>query len=749
MQGVRFLLLMCWASAASSEDSLSEVVTHMNLFWIIMAAGLVFFMQAGFTMLESGFIRAKNSYNVAIKNISDFTAAIISFWVVGFALMFGTSQGGWIGSGSWFGGMLNTPFDLAFFLFQAMFVGTAATIVAGAVAERMKFNAYIIVSLVISALVYPISGHWVWGGALSGTPGFLEESGFMDFAGSTVVHSAGAWIALAGIIILGARRGRFDEDGKPQEISPHNLLLSTLGVFILFFGWFGFNGGSALAMDDSIAGIIVNTVMAGCAGGLVSLFMSWLIDRNKISVERALNGILGGLVSITAGCAFVSSGDALWLGMIGGALVYVSEYVILHHLKLDDPVGAVSVHGVAGIWGTLGFVLFADASALNLDRGAQFVAQLKGVVVVFIWAFSTGLVTFWILNRFHDLRVSVEEEDIGLNVSEHGAKTVWLDTMKAMQEIVETGDLTIRAPVELGTEAGETAIAFNHMLDRFQRSVSLMSKSAERVFSETGILDQISKATQAGSSEQQDHIRNINQLMANVLHFANDTHRQAESGDSLAGDTLEKSQNGINKVQKLADAVEQLSGDLQALSERADAVADKATNISEVVELINSIAEQTNLLALNAAIEAARAGETGRGFAVVADEVRSLASRTQQATEGIGKEISMLQQEVRKTSDALRTHSETASNNSEQSSQAMESLVSLSKAMESIAEVNQQIVESASQQQLLSTNVGGLIDKVVKVSGENHQNTENLSATAASLRDNAVGFSGEVDRYKV
>ena len=746
-----FTLPLLLAPAVVHADADVEQVAHfLNVFWILMAAGLVFFMQAGFTMLESGFIRAKNSYNVAIKNISDFITAVISFWVVGFALMFGVGQQGWFGDGDWFGGMLQSPHDYAFFIFQAMFVGTAATIVAGAVAERMKFNAYIIISLLISALIYPVSGHWVWGSAFSGTdPGWLESQGFMDFAGSTVVHSVGAWVALAGVIVLGARRGRFAEDGSVQEIAPHNLLLSTLGVFILFFGWFGFNGGSALAMNDSVPKIIVNTVMAGCAGGLVCLLISWLSDRHKISVERALNGILAGLVSITAGCAFVSTADALWLGLIGGALGYTSEYVLLHKCRLDDPVGAVSVHGVAGIWGTIGFVLFADETLLNHDRWQQLWVQTKGVVVVFLWAFLTGFLGFWLLNRLHDLRVSEEEETLGLNVSEHGARTVWLDTMQTMQQIVATGDLSLRAPVELGTEAGETSIAFNKMLDRFQRSVALMATSSTRVFDETQVLDRVVDASQSAAVKQKACIQDVNQLMADVLNYANQTHEQSEQGNQRVQSALDDSQQGVDRIQALAAAVATLADDLSGLSQRADRVAVQADSINSVVNLINSIAEQTNLLALNAAIEAARAGDSGRGFAVVADEVRGLAANTQKATEEIGREMALLQREVKQTAEALRDQSGLASRNAQQSEETMASLRQLAAAMESIAAVNRCIVDSASAQQQISRQVSGLMDQVVAESDRQIQESEALVSSSAQLRREAQHFDGEVSRYRV
>lgn len=472
-KGLIAINLLCLSTVSLASESTEQVSNNLDVVWVLVATGLVFFMQAGFTMLESGMIRAKNSYNVAVKNISDFTAAVLSFWFIGFALMFGQTVSGWFGSVSDSGITFSQPMDYAFFIFQATFVGTAATIVAGAVAERMKFNAYLIISVAISVLIYPISGHWIWGSAMvGGEPGWLEAKGFMDFAGSTVVHSVGGWVALAGVIVLGARKGRFDKDGHPQDIPGHNLLIATLGVFILWFGWFGFNGGSTLSADGSMAKIIVNTVLSGCSGGLTALIISGLFNKGLIRVEHALNGILGGLVAITAGCAFVEPNSAIIIGIIGAAIVYYAEEVLIRNFKLDDPVGAIAVHGVGGAWGTLAVALFATESTLAAgSRMEQFMVQLTGVVSVFIWAFGMGLLSFYLLRLFHDLRVSSNEEDQGLNVVEHGAKTVWLDTMRTMHSIVSTGDLRSRAEVELATEAGETAISFNQLLDRFHHSI--------------------------------------------------------------------------------------------------------------------------------------------------------------------------------------------------------------------------------------------------------------------------------------
>ena len=400
----------------SNKEAIELVQTHANYLWTLVAACLVFFMQAGFAMVETGFTRAKNAINIMMKNLMDFSLGSIAFWAVGFGLMFGVSSTGWFGASGFFfsdftpGG---DPWVLAFWMFQVVFAATAATIVSGAMAERTKFSGYLIYSVLISAFIYPIFGSWAWGGLFNGG-GWLEGLGFIDFAGSTVVHSVGGWAALAGAIVLGPRLGKYGKDGAVKPIMGHSLTLAALGVFILWLGWFGFNPGSTTTADTSIAMIFVNTNLAAAAGAVVAMFTSW-IKFGKPEVGMSLNGVLAGLVAITAGCANVMPASAVMIGAVAG-LVVVLSVLFFDRLKIDDPVGAVSVHGVNGAWGTLAAGLF------NMDGISASIigVQLLGIVACFAWTFPMAFGMFKLVDKIVGLRVSPEEELEGLDLAEHG-----------------------------------------------------------------------------------------------------------------------------------------------------------------------------------------------------------------------------------------------------------------------------------------------------------------------------------------
>lgn len=401
----------------------SEFALSIDTVWILITAVLVMFMQAGFAMVEAGFTRTKNTANILMKNLMDFSIGSIIFWILGYTLMYGDDIGGFMGKVSLFFGSneINGVPDMASLMFQTVFAATAATIVSGAVAERTQFSAYILFSIAITAVIYPISGHWVWGG------GWLSSMStpFHDFAGSTVVHSVGAWVGLTGAIVIGPRLGKYTKEGKARAIPGQNLAYGALGVFILWFGWFGFNPGSQLAAAGTenakaISHIFITTNLAAAAGAVSAMFVTWL-KHKRPSLSLTLNGALAGLVAITAGCDVVSPGGAVIIGLLAGILLVFGVEFIDKVLKIDDPVGAVSVHGLNGALGTILVGFLSTSNGLFYGGGAsQLGSQLIGVGAVAAWAIGCGFVLFLILKATVGLRVSRRIEEEGLDVYEHG-----------------------------------------------------------------------------------------------------------------------------------------------------------------------------------------------------------------------------------------------------------------------------------------------------------------------------------------
>jgi ammonium transporter, Amt family len=403
------------------EPTLQNLASGLDTVWVLIAAALVWFMEAGFAALEAGFIRSKNSINIIMKVFMDCTVGLIGYWAVGFALMYGVDHTGLFGtSGFFFDGVGLTPAGsrvapYAFWLFQAAFAVAVATIVSGAVAERMKFGPYIIFSFFATALIYPVAGHWVWGPG-----GWLGKLGMLDFAGSSVVHAAGGWASLAAVMVLGPRIGKYHKDGSITVIPGHNIPLAALGAFMLWVGWFGFNPGSALSgLDSNIARIAVTTNLAAAAGGTMgTIFTIW--KYGKPDPSMIINGALAGLVAITAGTAFVGPASALIIGSIAGVLV-VLGVEFFDKIKADDPVGAIAVHGVCGSFGTLAVGLFAEKGGLLYGGGTKLLmVQALGLVVVSLWAFTVTFITFTVLKKTVGIRVSAEEEMEGMDLSEHG-----------------------------------------------------------------------------------------------------------------------------------------------------------------------------------------------------------------------------------------------------------------------------------------------------------------------------------------
>lgn len=606
-----FILLLATCPSVVSAEAVTseELAKRLDILWVLVAAAMVFLMQAGFMCVESGLARAKNSINVAIKNMADFLIAVFAFWAVGFGIMFGASWGGIVGTSDFFASVEHDPWMAAFIVFQAVFCGTAATIDSGAIAERTRFGAYLVVSLITSAFIYPVFGHWAWGSFFyGGTQGWLEALGFIDFAGSTVVHSVGGWVALAGIIVIGPRLGKF-ENGKPRRIQPHSLPLVYLGIFILTFGWFGFNCGSTLAATTDIAAIAWHTILAACVGGVVSSAISWKFDGHP-EPEMIGNGVLGGLVAITAGCAHVSTVGSVVIGALAGFMVYTATRFVEHKLKLDDVVGAVAVHGVCGAVGTitLSFFVMPNMMPENTTMLQLLGVQSLGVLTCGVWAFGVGYTVLSVVNYFSPLRVSEEDEKIGLNVAEHGASSSILDLANSMHRVTNDSDYSIEARVEpeYGTEIGDLTECFNGMVDAIRAEKQLSEEAA--------------KLEQKRSVELSNSLEKIQQAESKMKQ---EKCLLQETAEKASGKTRTLAERGNRTIQNSLNAMESIN--------------ESSEKIQSALNAVSEISDQTNLLALNASIEAARAGESGKGFLVVANEVKSLAKQSQNFAQDIGK----------------------------------------------------------------------------------------------------------------
>ena len=642
---------------------METIQLNVNVLWMVIATFLVFFMQAGFTLLEAGLVRAKNSINVAMKNVVDLLITTVMFSLIGFAFMFGSSSTGWIGfDGFLLRGLADDPYNWAFLLFQIVFAGTAATIVSGAIAERVKFSAYIIGTIMISAIIYPIFGHWAWGSLWDGeSQGWLEALGFMDFAGSTVVHSIGGWVALAAAIIVGPRIGKYSSDGKSRKFAMSNAVLAVTGVFILWLGWFGFNAGSTGVADIHIALISLNTHFGAVSGGLVAMVVSWLLDKRP-QVEDILNGILAGLVAVTAGANVLTPETALLTGAIGGIIVVFSMRIIDSVCKVDDAVGAIAVHGVCGAWGTMALALFAPLENLVRDsRIEQIGVQALGVGTAFVWAFGLGLLIYGIMKFTMNIRVEKHEEEAGLNVSEHGASISVLDTIVAMNEIAAAkGDLTKKIKYEPGEDMAELNEAFNTVLSTLNDLVHKVKTQTSHVLDTTVNVLSLSEDSKKSATQQMTEIEETytyvsksekwleqeieveNQVIAEI--------QQAFSSIEQIGHQLSWIQKEMSDISGFVHDVGELNDDvnhkLTVFHDNVSKITNYANESEQMVNLITEVSEQINLLSLNASIEAARAGESGRGFTVVANEIKKLANKSKDSTADIRDMIHRTAQET-------------------------------------------------------------------------------------------------------
>ncbi len=478
--------------------NLETVKSFVDTLWVIDCAILVFIMQAGFMCMETGLSRHKNSINVALKNAADFGVAVVVFWIFGFGLMFGKSYYGFFGTDLFF---FKTDIAeyMVYFVFQAMFVATAATIISGAVAERMKFNGYIIITILATGIIYPIVGHWAWSSSylnnmdaerqlleITGqinTSGWLSTLGFIDFAGSTIVHSVGGWMALATVMILGPRIGKYSKANK-GKFTGSSFPLAVLGTLILWFGWFGFNGGSNGAMDEAVPLILINTFLAASFGLLTGLSISFLLFK-KPDPYYVIIGPLAGLVAITAGCNSMTSIVSIFVGIIG-ALIAIIVNEVLHKYEIDDVVGAIPVHLAAGVWGTLAVGFFSDLDILGtgLSRFEQIEAQLIGIISIGAFSFIGSYFILKLLNYLYPLRVSPVQEELGLNIAEHNATSVEHDLISILEKQSETGDLTIRGPQDPFTAGGVIGLYYNKLMSKLENSEIEKKQWRDRITNE-------------------------------------------------------------------------------------------------------------------------------------------------------------------------------------------------------------------------------------------------------------------------
>ena len=481
--------------------NLENVKSYVDTLWVIDCAILVFIMQAGFMCMETGLSRHKNSINVALKNAADFGVSVVIFWIFGFGLMFGSSYNGLFGTDLFFFKTSNAEY-MTYFVFQAMFVATAATIISGAVAERMKFNGYLIITILATGIIYPIVGHWAWSSSyLSNidsakellnevdqvtSTGWLTNLGFIDFAGSTIVHSVGGWIALSAVIIIGPRIGKYSESNK-GKFTGSSFPLAVLGTLILWFGWFGFNGGSNGAMDESVPLILINTFLAAAFGLLTGLGTSFIIYKKPDPFYVVL-GPLAGLVAITAGCNSMTTVVSIFVGIIG-ALVAVLITEILNKYEIDDVVGAVPVHLGAGVWGTLAVGFFSDLNILGTDltRLEQIKAQFIGVLTIGAFSFFGSYIILRILNYFYPLRVTPLQEELGLNIAEHNAVSVEHDLISILEKQSQSGDLAIRGPQDPFTAGGVIGLYYNKLMNKLEISEKEKEKWRSRISKEVNL----------------------------------------------------------------------------------------------------------------------------------------------------------------------------------------------------------------------------------------------------------------------
>lgn len=793
-----FVISLAFMATPAHAGWIEAEKTSLDYSWLIIAGILVAAMQIGFLFVEAGMVRSKNSINVAMKNLVDFVLSTLCFALVGFSLMFGTTQSGIIG---WDSSLTLANFtDLptqSFFFFQVMFCGTASTIVSGAVAERMRFGAYLACTVLLASFVYPIVGHWAWGSLLVGTgQGWLEAIGFIDFAGSTVVHVVGGVAAFAMILALGPRIGRFATDGTPVRIQGHSPILTVGGVLILWIGWFGFNAGGTTAGSDDFGQALMNTLMAGAAGGAAGLLLGRAKDGYYF-YDRATNGVVAGLVAITAGCVASSEFGAIWTGALGAIAAILGQDWLERRWKLDDAVGAVSVHAIAGAVGTLCVAYAAPLEHLAHDRLTQLGVQATGVAAIGGFTFL-ALIPFAMLARATNfLRVTAEDEISGLNEAEHRTRLGTADLQAVLMKLIK-GDsgFDSRVSIEQGGESEDLAATFNDFLEKLEteqhnQEEKLKATHAkaeleytrreraeiERAIAEEQRLREDARAASRRAAQMESVLNSFDQTIAQAVdtllnasnalgstadilsNDAEDTERSAESASLNAKDVLASSTTVAAATNQLSCTVRDIATQVNTMRQVAIETAetgksseqlftslnDSPRQISSIVDFIQSVAKQTNLLALNASIEAARAGESGSGFAVVAAQVKDLARQTGDAANNVQKWIDDVTQAINHSIIAMTS----VAGSIEKTETAA---ISVAEIINEQANATQEINQHANQTAKISENFSDQMNDLSSTARSTKASVDDVRQASARLGDMARNLSdslnSEFDQFK-